>query len=400
MLKHLTPTTYDFDAPQHAVCEATSASLATELEEFGLKRPRSPVIACLGACVGLIVTEQLPGQPAPGPDPADDSANPSAPRAAVRRWVGLQAATANLRYRFVDNSDGVVRTAQVQYRFSLRGTLNFDRAQRFVVDAGAFTGSRFSSGWDNTWLGRAEFQDYFNLKGLSFTARPVVGVEAQVGGLYMVRGRSTEFTTYDEDGFVMGERLSVRRPRDLWFDEISLTGGYITFDPTRMSVFDRFSSIDDQNYWQVVVQKTLGPRLSFSADFTREQVRDTWRQAATVALPEARVIDGFTLEIYERTNAGADQGFALTFSKQLTSRLSLNQFGYAEIDPSYGPQNADRLNVGKRIFGMVTFNATDAITTSLFVTTAVGGNGTLPQRTLLNAVLGYNLVPVLRRIIF
>ena len=72
-------------------------------------------------------------------------------------------------------------------------------------------------------------------------------------------------------------------------------------------------------------------------------------------------------------------------------------WGYAKIDPFYGGQNADRFNIGKRVFVMSTFTISPRITTSAFVTTAVGSNGTLPQRTLLNLIFTYNALPDLRR---
>jgi hypothetical protein len=45
---------------------------------------------------------------------------------------------------------------------------------------------------------------------------------------------------------------------------------------------------------------------------------------------------------------------------------------------------------------MVIFNS-GPITASFFVTTAVGRNGILPQRTLSNTAVSYNLLPALRR---
>jgi hypothetical protein len=212
-----------------------------------------------------------------------------------------------------------------------------------------------------------------------------------------VRGQSTEFTTYDDDGYVMGERLTLRRPQDFWFDEISLTGAYFTGDPAQIPVNKRFHYIDEQNYRHFLVHKKIGSRAAISAEFTLESGRRTWRQAANVRVPELRLIDSVIVEWYERTNIDRAHGFAVTFAKQLTPKLGLNQFGYARIDPKNGNLNADRFQIGNRAFVMATYVFSPEFTASFFITTAVGANGPLPQRTLTNTVFTYNALPALKR---
>ena len=41
------------------------------------------------------------------------------------------------------------------------------------------------------------------------------------------RGQSTEITTYDNDAYVTAGRVSVRRPREVFFDDISVSVGYV-----------------------------------------------------------------------------------------------------------------------------------------------------------------------------
>jgi len=43
-------------------------------------------------------------------------------------------------------------------------------------------------------------------------------VEIQYGGLYFDRGQSTEVTSYDYDGYLVGERITLNRPRNFYFD--------------------------------------------------------------------------------------------------------------------------------------------------------------------------------------
>lgn len=336
----------------------------------------------------------------PGPERPATSAPPApAPPAAtfVRRWLDLQNASLNLRFRYVDNSAGTVTTRQLQHRETLRGRLTLDAPGRYAVNFGLFTGVRFTSGWDNTPWGLGRAQKNLTFKALYGSAQPVVGLEIQVGGLYIVKGESTEVTTYDEDGYIMGERVTVRRPRQLFFDEISVTSAYFVggTDDAKIPVSTRFRHIDEPNYQHYLVDKKIGSRAAVSADYTLESHRRTWRQGVKVNLRELRFVDSIVFENYQRTRIDPDQGFAVTGEKAVGKTLTL-QGGYANIDRNYGPLNADRFNIGKRAFTMVTFNA-GPITASFFVTTAVGQNGVLPQRTLSNTALTYNLLPALRR---
>ena len=132
----------------------------------------------------------------------------------LARWVDLQNATLNTRYRFIDNSAGTVTTNQLQHRESLRARFKFDAPGKYALNVGVFSGSRFTSGWNNTGIGMGDWQAPLAVRVVYFAAQPASGIEAQYGSLYILKGESSEITTYDEDGYVIGERVSVRRPRD------------------------------------------------------------------------------------------------------------------------------------------------------------------------------------------
>src|SRR6266852_8601776 len=138
----------------------------------------------------------------PGPSPAPPANQTSPPpiasseKAFVLRWFELQNATLNIRYRFVDTSAGTITTNQVQYKATLRGRVKFDKPGRYSLNFGVFTGTRFTSSWDNTGWGINDAQKNLAFKTLYFAAKPIAGIECQVGGLYIVKGESTEFTTY------------------------------------------------------------------------------------------------------------------------------------------------------------------------------------------------------------
>jgi hypothetical protein len=319
------------------------------------------------------------------------------PAAPLARWVDVQNATLNLRYRFVDNSAGVVTTNQVQHRESLRGRFKFDAPGAYALNVGIFSGSRFTSSWNNTGIGLGDWQAPLAVRALYFVAQPVPGVEAQYGSLFIIKGESTEITTYDDDGYVTGERVSVRRPRQLFFDEMSATVGYFTGAPTEYGVSKRVKYLNDRpNYGHFLVDKKLGARAGVSVDFTSVSGARTWRAATNVNTRELRAVDSILFENYKRTNAGPAYGFAVTANKAVTRQVGLLG-GYASIDPLYGGLNADRFHIGDRLFFMTTYTISPRFTASAFITRAVGNDVVLPQRTLSNLIFSYNALPDLRR---
>jgi hypothetical protein len=225
----------------------------------------------------------------------------------------------------------------------------------------------------------------------------MTGLEAQYGSLYIIKGESSEITTYDEDGYIIGERVSVRRPRDLFFDEMSATVAYLTPSATEYGVSKRVKYLDDHpNYWHFLIDKKASPRVAVSTDFTSDRGAHTWRAATNLTTRELRVADTMQIETYKRTNKTPDYGFAVSLNKALNRFVGLN-WGYARIDPFHGGLNADRFNIGKRVFITTTVTISPSLTASYFITTAVGDNVDLPLRTMSNLVFAYNAIPDLRR---
>jgi hypothetical protein len=98
----------------------------------------------------------------------------------------------------------------------------------------------------------------------------------------ILKGESTEITTYDEDGYVIGERVSVRRPRELFFDEMSATVGYLSSVPAEIGFSRRLKYLNDRpNYGHYLVGKKFGTRGGVSADFTSVDGARTWRATAS-----------------------------------------------------------------------------------------------------------------------
>jgi hypothetical protein len=345
-------------------------------------------IAALVLASGALLTADATAQPAVTVKPVPPT---------LARWFELQNATLNLRYRFIDTTAGVTTTNQLQHRQSLRGRVKFDGSAKYTLNFGLFTGTRFTSGWDNTGWGIANAQKNLAFKSVYLAAVPVAGVEAQYGSLYIIKGESTELTTYDEDGYVIGQRISVRRPKELYLDEISATVGYLAADPREIPISKRTKYLDDTpNYRHFLVDKKFGKRAGISTDFTYAEGAKTWRQALNLKTPELRIVDTVIFENYQRVNLNAAQGFALTLDKALNTKVSMN-WGYASIDPGYGGLNADRFHIGNRVFAMVIYNISPRFLASAFLTRAVGNDVPLPQRTLSNLIFTYNVLPDLKR---
>src|SRR5688572_3293777 len=98
--------------------------------------------------------QTVPAQPKPVPQ--------------LGRWIDLQNATMNVRYRFVDNSAGTITTNQVQHRESLRARFKADGPGKYALNVGAFSGSRFTSSWNNTGIGLGDWQAPLAVRALYF----------------------------------------------------------------------------------------------------------------------------------------------------------------------------------------------------------------------------------------
>ena len=328
--------------------------------------------------------------------PASAQTTPSTASTFIARWLDVQAATVALRHRHSTNSAGVVTANQLQHRETLRGRLKFDTRGRYALAFGLSTGARFTSGWDNTGWGLGAAQKSLAVRTLSVAARPVEGIDAEAGGLSIARGESTEITTYDEDGYVTGERVRIRRPAQLFFDEISAINAHFTASAESIPISKRLPHIDESNYQQFLLEKRIGRCAAVSGDYTIETGRRTWREAVHLDVREVRVVDSVTLENYQRTNADAASGFAVTVDKALGKRLNVNG-GYARIDPAFGGLNGDRFNTGRRVFGMATYALSRELAAAIYMTTPVGRHDVLPQQRLSNLSMTYNVLPALRR---
>jgi len=143
------------------------------------------------------------------------------------RWLTLETASVSTRYRHIDNFLGETTASNQQYQLAVKGSISLDNDGRVTVHGGLFTGNSFTGGWNNAGPGTGNGQSNLFLKQLFVAVKPASGVEIQYGGIEFLRGESSEITSYDYDGYLVGARLLIRRPKSAFFDEIGVTYGYV-----------------------------------------------------------------------------------------------------------------------------------------------------------------------------
>jgi hypothetical protein len=309
----------------------------------------------------------------------------------IKRWFDLEALAVATRYRYVNSNAGVSTSAQ-QYQVFARGRFKFDPKGKYSVVGAIATGNNIGGGWNNTGWGTGDVQAEFYVKQLYFEAKPIKPLAIQFGGIAPNNGENTEITGYDNDVYLMGERVSVRDAKRFYFDEISATNGFLG-DPTRPNVFRRFKRLDESNYHQFLIRKNIGKRASFSADYTFDSGTDTLRQAVKLNVPELKVVDSLRFENYERLDPRPGYGFGLTGEKKVTPKLSLIG-GVTKI--SHTVLNGDRYPRGTRLYLGGTYKITREFSINPIIIQGVGplAAPSIP-RTRFEIVAAYNFLEAL-----
>jgi len=304
--------------------------------------------------------------------------------------LDLQSVSFGVRYRMLQNQLGsrVQNWSDHHQGFKLR--LRLDRSARYSLSAVAFNGDSFAAGWNLRGLGGQSSNRLF-LKQLFLTARPRSGVEFQYGGLPIVRGESSEITSYDNDGYLMGRRLTLSPHRVI--DELTATAGYLG-DLRSPSVTRRWHRLSDINYGQLLVRRRLTDRLTATADFTEDDGERTFRQGAVIR--PSRGADLVRVEAYERVSGPRGQGGAITAEKPFgRTRIAAS---LASIDSRYRPVNGDRYGRGRRLSLTSTTTLGRDVSLQVFVTRALDNDVVMANRTRLDVLLRYELASVLRQI--
>lgn len=328
--------------------------------------------------------------------PTPPAATPK-PEPPLRRWFEIQQFTVYGRYRFAENSKDVTTSNQLQYKDSFRARVNLDAQRRYTVNVGVFSGNSFIATWNNLGFGNnTKFDGRDNyVKQLYAAAIPVKGIELQYGGLYITRGESDEWVTYDEDGYLAGERVSVRRPKELYLDEITVTRAAI--GPLAVpNLTKRWDGLRRPNYTQVLGVKRFSQMASGSLEYDRQIGADILRAAVTLHFSAKAPISTVRYEMYRRLNLHAASGFGVWADRPITKRARL-QGGYVTVDRFYGGWNADRVQSGRHVFANATIAIYGPVSGSLYATQALDAPYTLPVHRRFDAVISYDVLNTLRR---
>jgi len=268
----------------------------------------------------------------------------------------------------VESDTGRLTSSTLQWQPQLRARLLFDERARYSLHVGAFSGAHLVSGWNNTAGGLGVYTGDFNVKQLFLAALPSSSLELQFGGLYINRGESSEVTAYDNDAYIVGERVIWRRTGVL--SQISITTGFIG-DYREPNFFVRAGRLSDWNYGQVLLGARLGSHVSSSLDYTYEEGRDLLRQAITVRIPRrVKVLVAIKGDAYQRVAATSGQGVSLSADLRPISRLTITT-GVAHVDqhyliPGYMSANSDRFERGRRFFSVGTLSLTRDLSVGWF----------------------------------
>ena len=331
------------------------------------------------------------GQSVPAASRESRAKNPG-----LSRWLEFSKITLASRYMYVENSAQATTTTQLQHRQDLTGRLKFDSQGKYALHFWINSGRRFTAGWDESAVGPRRGNTNLYLKHLFLSLRPVKGIEYQMGSFDFLRGQNTEITSYNNDGYLMGQRLIVRRPKELFFDEMAATYAYFG-DLNLPNINKRYHHLRQSNYHQFLVSKNLGKRAVISGDYTFVAGAETLRQGIKMKTPEFKLVDSIRWENYQRLDVNAAYGFAVLAEKALTKKWSFTG-GYTQIDPKYGNVNADKVYQGKHLYLLTNYNLTDEVTIGVFHGHLLGQPGvTLPVRTRTEIVLRYNLLKQLQK---
>jgi len=171
----------------------------------------------------------------------------------------------------------------------------------------------------------------------------------------------------------MGERIRVNRPRNFFFDEISVTYGYLG-DLNSPDANKRFRRLRQSTFHRFIVVKQIGERARATADYTFESGIETAREAIRVRIPELRLIDNGERSLHPRVRIGG---------------------GYSQIDRYM--LNSDRYGQGKRVFLTSHLTVSPVLTVMTFFTRGLAGDPPPSPRNRFDLLLSYDLLRHLKR---
>ena len=257
------------------------------------------------------------------------------------------------------------------------------------------TGNSFTGSWDPTGVGTGDPTWDFRVRRLYAQALPMKGLELAVGSFDVVRGETTEITNFDNDAFMQGYRVSLKRPHELYLDEVSVTTGYLG-DLDTTNVFKRFKWMNDHNYTQVLGAKRLSKSAALSVDWSELNGRQHAARRRRLDTKQfGNVIDAVRFELYQRVDSPTGDGAALAVERAVSESVSVNG-GLASNDKDNGALNGDRYASGKRYFAGTTVTFLPELTLSAFYTHAFNNDFPVSNNQRFDLILSYNVLKALQ----
>ncbi len=350
-----------------------------------------------------VVTSTIAPAPAPGPLTA--------------RWLDLKTLSYSGRYRNSTNADGRHLFMFGQQRYIADGKLKLDASGKYTINFHGSSGRTFN--WAFADFAGGQYRDsviaartyksaaqqaaltkaiaadpdgaiyklgfpsrggYFYLRQLYVSATPISQVTVEFGSLPIEHGQNTEITSFDDDGYMSGERVRLHDPKHLFFDQIATTWGFVG-NTLKPNFFARGSDLKTNNYQQYLVEKKIATRAVASADFSELNGTHSMREAIAIKTPEAKVIDSARFELYQRMNDIAlsgvkfakGSGFAVSADKLLMKKVNV-EAGFASVDNNYAAYsgspylasigfgwNGDTFSAGKRGFAKLDWKMTNGV---------------------------------------
>jgi hypothetical protein len=324
-------------------------------------------------------------------------ASPDRKPDALHRFFDLQVALVETRYRFVESSVGVTTANQWQHKQTFKGAFKFDEKGRYTLQALLGTGNGFTASWDTTGAGTGDPVWDFRVRRLWARAVPVDGLELSAGSFDVVRGETTEILSYDNDAYMQGYRVSVKRPAQAFFDEISVTAGYLG-DTSQPNVFERFKWMDNHNYTQALLAKRVGKMLAASVDWTSVDHVDTVREGVRIGTKDLipAVIDDMRVQAYQRTDSPTGTGMSIE-AERMFSKRAMAYGGYAHVDRNNALLNGDRYGLGHRGYVGGSINLLPELMLAVFYTHALSNDYPIANHQRLDIVLSYNVLKALQQ---
>jgi hypothetical protein len=299
-----------------------------------------------------------------------------------------------MRYRVSRDGGDRTRANQLQAQEVARGRLRLDAGGRFGVGFTLQSGNGFPGSWNNTGIGTGEPGAAIYLKHLFADIVPIQGLSIEYGGIGLVHGENTEITSYDNDGYLVGGRITLQAPEQIFFDEASVTIAYLG-DLMTTNVLRRLDRLDRQNFVQALVVKHVGPALSLSASYADDDIEGTvWRQGARIGLQHGWV-DAVRLEYAVCADAPHDTSSAVTVEKGIDA-VTLSG-GYAQVGPRLAVLNADRYSVGSGVFAGAAIRLPADLMATVWVRRQVHAETATPSKVRFDAAIAWDVLRTVRR---